>query len=229
MSKDTYNLGGLRTWSEKELIDREFIVNSLTQCLKETLIGLNQAWKFYRVESPILTPNKLISSSYGEGDYFKTNHSASNDTLCLRAETTAGSYNEMARCQYKLPSCVYQLGKSFRRETNDGASASKYRYNEFYQLEFQCFFSSNSNADYHQALIHSLSLRVQHILNREIKIIESDRLPSYSDLTVDIEVWNGKKFVEIASCSKRNDFEKSDVVEIAFGIDRIVEIYQNGR
>jgi hypothetical protein len=50
-------------------------------------------------------------------------------------------------------------------------------------------------------------------------VVPSDRLPPYSESTLDIEV-NGR---EVASCSIRTDYsEETRVCEIAFGLDRIV-------
>ena len=44
--------------------------------------------------------------------------------------------------------------------------------------------------------------------------------------TIDIEVFNGDKWMEICSVSKRNDFdEENTVLEIAFGLDRLLYNY----
>jgi len=48
---------------------------------------------------------------------------------------------------------MWQVGKSFRRELTDGATAAKLRFLEFTQLEFQCIYSSNTKADYREPLI----------------------------------------------------------------------------
>ena len=71
------------------------------------------------------------------------------------------------------------------------------------------------------------------------RIVESDRLPSYSKRTMDIEVDNGDKWMEVCSISLRTDFDKKAifqakkkvvekellVLEIAFGLDRLVYNY----
>jgi glycyl-tRNA synthetase len=71
------------------------------------------------------------------------------------------------------------------------------------------------------------------------RIIPSDRLPSYSQITSDVEVDNGDKWMEVCSISRRTDFpdklrfitkkgviEKDALVlEIAIGLDRCVYNY----
>jgi hypothetical protein len=57
------------------------------------------------------------------------------------------------------------------------------------------------------------------------RTIASDRLPSYSESTIDIEVPHNFLDREVASCSIRTDYsENTRVVEIAIGLDRLVEI-----
>jgi translation elongation factor EF-1beta len=56
----------------------------------------------------------------------------------------------------------------------------------------------------------------------DVKVVNSDRLPSYSESTLDIEI-DG---MEVASISYRNDYvsKKIKALEIAFGLDRLVEL-----
>ena len=75
------------------------------------------------------------------------------------------------------------------------------------------------------------------------RIVESDRLPSYSKQTLDIEVDNGDKWMEVCSVSTRTDFKqkanfitnqtsiKKDVLvlELALGLDRCVYNYEQRR
>ncbi|MEO1474006.1 MAG: hypothetical protein AAFS03_08700 [Pseudomonadota bacterium] len=53
----------------------------------------------------------------------------------------------------------------------------------------------------------------------------SDRLPAYSESTLDIEVMHGLHWREVASCSIRTDYgDDTKVCEIAFGLDRIATL-----
>jgi glycyl-tRNA synthetase len=137
----------------------------------------------------------------------------------LRPETTASSYEWARKIGGRLPLCIWQAGKSFRRELSDGATAAKLRFNEFWQLELQCIYAVGTKADYRKALIDSLITEVARFTGGAVRVVPSDRLPPYSESTLDIEV-NGR---EVASCSIRTDYsEETRVCEIAFGLDRIV-------
>ena len=52
----------------------------------------------------------------------------------------------------------------------------------------------------------------QDIIALPCRIVESDRLPDYSLRTMDIEVWNEDKWMEICSISKRKDFTKKAII-----------------
>lgn len=219
MSLALFEHGGLRFWSEDQIELREMFIQRAASVVKRTLTDMNSAWKFARCEGPILHPRSEISSSYDDNDIFVTNHK----DFCLRAETTPSSYAYARNLRSKLPLCVWQSGISSRRETNDGASASKLRFNNFWQLEFQCIYSNTTKADYRSNLIEELCKEISRFTRTETRVVESDRLPSYSLSTLDIEcLWNNE-WKEVASCSIRTDFNDDCLVtEIALGLDRIV-------
>ena len=54
---------------------------------------------------------------------------------------------------------------------------------------------------------------------------KSDRLPSYSEETIDII--NTRRGMEVCSISKRKDYEDVKVLEIAIGTDRLVYNFLN--
>jgi hypothetical protein len=56
-----------------------------TRKLYSTLLFLNQAFKMYRIEAPLLIPSEFINKNYLGEDVYKV------DDLVLRSETTAGS------------------------------------------------------------------------------------------------------------------------------------------
>jgi glycyl-tRNA synthetase len=116
-----------------------------------------------------------------------------------------------------MPIVVWQHGKSFRREQDQ--VVKNMRLKEFYQLEFQIIYADSTANDYsvglQEQLIRDISLFVG-----DCRIEKSDRLPSYSESTMDI-ICN-KTNMEICSISKRNDFAGAKVLEIAIGTDRCV-------
>ena len=230
MSEPLFQLGGLRFWSEPEILARERFVQEASEMVRRELRQVNPAWQFARVEGPCLHPESQISDEYNEDDVFVTNHDAMGAPLMLRAETTASSYRAarhlMAQNKWaRLPLCVWQVGKSFRRELNDGASARKLRFNEFYQLEFQCIYRADTKADYRLPVMEAALRLCARATGRESRLQDSDRLPSYSESTVDIELSVAGGWREVASCSIRNDFgSKAKVFELAIGLDRIIDL-----
>jgi glycyl-tRNA synthetase len=233
MSEAFYDIESLRFYDEDEIEMREMMTNRISSVVRQTLQNVNPAWKFKRVEGPLLTPRSFVSPSYDEDDIFVTQIEKAGSKLVLRPETTVSSY-EFARKKYareKFPLCVWQIGKSFRVEKSDGATAAKLRFNEFYQLEFQCIYSVGTKADYRKYMMDAVSNEISRMLSGEvIRFVESDRLPSYSESTLDIEVPYNGEWKEVASCSIRTDFsEDTRVAEIAIGMDRLVEMYSKKR
>jgi glycyl-tRNA synthetase len=226
MSEQIYNAGGLRFWNESEIEIREAFQARVASVIKRQLLSMNPAFRVARVEGPIITPRDMMKA-YGDDDVFPVAWGKADIQWALRAETTASTY-AMMRCNPKFPMCYWQAGKSFRKEENDGASAAKLRFNEFWQQEFQIAYREDTKADYRAALIPLVAREVARFTLRKTRVIESDRLPDYSDSTLDIEVSPvipGVPWREVASCSIRNDFGLGiKVAEIAIGLCRIAAL-----
>lgn len=208
---------GFVFYCEDAIERRNNIVRLLKRAVEDVLLAENQAWRFYRIEAPLIVPTELVSKEYQAHDYFRIDNFYS-----LRPETTAGSYVYLRTFMnthnklWRPPICVWQAGKSFRREQDQ--PLSKIRYKEFYQQEFQCVYSDTTKNDYHERILDPLAERVESIIQRPVYVQKSDRLPSYSERTTDLVV-DG---MEICSISTRNDFEEGyKVLEIAFGLDRV--------
>jgi glycyl-tRNA synthetase len=187
----------------------------------QLLSGKNKAWVFHQVEAPSLIPKELVSKEYATDDIYIT------QDFYLRPETTAASY---AFADYIIdhqesmpPLCIWQVAKSFRRE-NDQVYANV-RLKEFYQQEFQCIVTVDTKMDY-QELAEPLAGIVGKLLGLETRVVDSDRLPSYSQRTIDIEAKTPHKWLEICSISKRSDvpftWQDRELMnyEFAFGLDR---------
>lgn len=226
MSLSLVEKAGLRWWTEEEIQYRNMAFARLNITIQKTLKDLNRAWEFHQCEAPMLVPVDMISPEYTSDEVFFTGN-----VYAMRPETTAGSY---AYARYlknstriKYPLCVYQMGKSYRVEKADGASASKYRYNEFTQAEWQCIYSDTTMVDYRNYILEALITDISLLSGTpKVHIADSDRLPSYSESTKDIMVYDqNQREVEIASVSIRNDFDTgTKVLEIAIGMDRLVDI-----
>ncbi|MDH6232278.1 glycyl-tRNA synthetase [Mesorhizobium soli] len=235
-----YDANGLVHWTEREIRLRESAITHIAAEVAVALKAMNSAWDIRRVEAPLLTPRNLISDAYGPEDVFVQQRLSDHDhELVLRPETTPSTYVYMhhlltSHAKVRLPLCVWQAGKSFRREQDQ---ATKHiRLKEFWQMEFQCAFAADTANDYHSAVLEPVRCTLAAVTRLPTRIVPSDRLPSYSEVTMDVEVDNGDKWMEIASISRRTDFPATipmtgksgireltvKVLEIAIGLDRCI-------
>lgn len=230
------DLAGLRTWRQSELRLRRRIADTLVETAETTLRHINRAWAFEEVEAPTMMPLDRMSAAYTSDDVFLlADAPGGTKEWAMRAETTDGTYcaavQILRTTNIKPPLCVWQMGTSYRRERSDGATAEKLRFNAFTQLEMQCIMAEDTSFDVASPLREALALQVRRITGLETRLIKSDRLPSYSTETVDIECLlpNGD-WREVASTSRRTDFptppeyKPLKVFEIAFGADRMVAL-----
>lgn len=235
MSYSLYeNLGGLRFWTEPELRLRRRIAEALVDAARYTLKEINRAWEFQEVEAPLMMPLDLMSGSYDFKDVFMLQDAPGGvKQWALRPETTNGSYtiakHILQTTNTKVPLCVWQMGPSFRRELSDGARAATLRFNQFTQLEMQMIYPQDTAFDIQMDLIESFIDTIAHSTGVDTRIVQSDRLPSYSSQTTDLECyWEDREWKEVASISRRNDFptvpgyKPLKVLECAFGMDRLV-------
>ena len=233
MSDAWYGIGALRFWNEREILLRDEFTRRLSHLIIGQLKAINPGWNSVRCEGPLITPRAHISSAYDESDVFFCRAPLGEDEAVLRPETTPSSYlvavDYLRSGKLKAPLIVWQLGKSFRRETNDGASPAKLRFNEFYQLEFQCIYRADSKADYRAAVMQPLAEELSHCGGGiDHRIVPSDRLPAYSERTDDVELTWKKSFKEVCSVSTRTDFSIPNnsvefrVLEVAIGMDRLI-------
>lgn len=230
---------GLLFWNEDDLRVRGFLEATFEADVKRMLLEMNKAWTFHRFESPVLMPPDKMNKNYTEDDVFFV---AGDADLVLSPETTPASY-EIAETlmnrphNVRPPFVVWQTRKSFRNESDQ--PLKHMRLKEFHQQEFQCLYAVGTANDYHAEVLDPLCRMFQRALRMECRVVESDRLPDYSETTMDIEVWTGKKWMELASISRRTDFEATCtidtkkgrkelellVLEIAIGLDRCVYAY----
>lgn len=218
-----YEKNGLVFWTQEEIKLRRMFEDYFSAEILASLKKQNAAFQLIQVEAPLLTPRELINENYTDEDIW------SFGDLALRPETTAGSfayakhilsgYNEIKQ---KPPVIIFQHGKSFRREQE--SSLNKMRLKEFYQLEFQIIFGTTTANDYSVKLYPDVLKAISNMLG-ECRMEPSDRLPNYSEETIDIIC--SKSDMEVCSMSKRKDLEGYKVIEVAIGTDRIIYNFQN--
>jgi glycyl-tRNA synthetase len=208
-------------WIRDRIYLQQVVVDEMTRLLTDA----NPAWQIHHIEAPTMIPNELVSAEYTDEDVFRT------QDFTMKPETTNSSYAYAAYLlehqAAKPPLCVWQTSKSYRRE-NDQVAANV-RFKEFYQQEFQCIYTEDTKKDYHD-LVDELAVALIRALGVETRVVPSDRLPKYSQVTIDIEVKTPHKWLEVCSISKRTDvpFEwngrKLLNTEFAFGLDRLTYV-----
>lgn len=226
-----YADNGLPFQMEAEINWREFLTKQISGAMEKLLKSQNRAWIMHRIEAPSLIPTIYVSAGYASEVFAVEEYNQpEGGQLILKPETTGSSYAYakylMRHQRFVPPVCVWQLSKSFRRE-NDQVAANV-RLKEFYQLEFQCIVAADSNNNYQETILGAIADMLQLELGLKTRLVESDRLPSYSTKTMDIEVKTPKKWLEVMSCSIRDDvpfaWEDRGLInyEFAFGMDRLV-------
>lgn len=225
------NVNGLVVWDEDEIKFREYAMERIQSKLRLALVSLNRAWSMHRFESTCLIPSSLVNPNYTADDVFVL----PDQGLTLRPETTAASYIYADKLIKEKgvypPLVVWQAGKSYRNEQDQ--VTKNMRLKEFYQLEFQCVYADDTKADYFHPVIWAMQEVIGELMgNMGVRYVPSDRLPSYSNQTMDIEVDNGDKWMEVMSISDRTDYKARAfignnekgfrVLEVAVGLDRLV-------
>ena len=221
--KHLYEKNGLVFFTQKEIEFRENCEREISRFIYENLKAQNRSFDMIKIEAPLLTPTNLINANYTLDDYFNL------WDISLRPETTMGSF-EYAKnilsggyddIKYRSPIIIYQHGKSFRKEQDQPTKFMRLK--EFYQLEFQIIFPLSTEMDYSISLFQWVQELLSHILSQSCRLEPSDRLPSYSESTMDIIVEDND--MEVASMSKRNDLPWYKVIEVAIGTDRLIYNY----
>jgi len=259
-----FEINGLMFWSEREIRLRRQFEDHFASEMQNILLAENPAWRFIQVDGPLLTPTANINPNYTENDIWMQRHRSivgldENDNitvkyepeLVLRPETTPSSYVYAqhllnTHIGIKPPFVVWQSGKSFRREQDQ--VTKNMRLKEFYQQEFQCIYTADTKNDYHAAVLEPVRKMLAEMVGGKTRLVESDRLPSYSEITMDVEAQTesyvfateNDKWLEICSISRRTDFpEKARfqtkkgvvekdllVLEVAIGLDRCVYAFE---
>lgn len=234
------DLAGLRFWRQSELQLRRRMRDAILDTVRDTLLVLNQMWAMEEVETPPMMPLSRMSAAYDRSDVFVlADPPGGARPWALRAETTDGTYVLAERIlrttRLRPPLCVWQMGYSYRRETRDGAAAAKLRLNAFSQLELQLIHAEDTKAEIATPLRQALVPVIARLTGLETRLIASDRLPSYATETIDIECRQPDgEWREVASTSRRTDFpivpgfKPCKVVELAFGMDRLVALANGG-
>lgn len=228
-----YNFNALPFLNKRDLMLKDYLVKRMEYEILALLHSQNKMWQMTQIEAPCLIPKELINQNYTSEDVWEQ-ASINHAPLVLKPETTPSSYTYMEHLlisqQTLPPLCVWQVSKSFRREQDQPTKHCRFK--EFYQQEFQCLYTKDTKNNYQESLILPLAEVFLDVVALPTRVVLSDRLPSYSLKTIDIEVYNDDKWMEICSVSLRSDFKFKPlikntereclVLEIAFGLERLI-------
>ena len=228
-----YNFNALPFMNEQEVLLKDYLIKTISIEVRDLLIKQNKSWQFFQIEAPCLIPRELINQNYTDDDLWVQQNKNHAD-IVLKPETTPASYlylEHLLKQQKALPPIVvWQASKSFRREQDQPTKHCRFK--EFYQQEFQCLYSVDTKNDYQMNIIEDLAHMFKRIVALPTRIVLSDRLPEYSVKTIDIEVFNADKWMEVCSVSLRKDFKYQPaiknkniscyVLEIALGLERLI-------
>lgn len=217
-------------WDEQEIVQRNAFETLMTVSLEAYITKQNSAFTFHKCEASQITPIGLINPNYTNDDYY-----AIDEDIVLRPETTMWSFayadhllNPHNKPKYNLPLVVYQHWKSFRKEQDK--TVANMRLKEFYQLEYQIIYNKESWNDYYEWIVEHVYWMIGRLL-WTCTLVPSDRLPSYSLKTMDVEY----NWLEVCSISKRKDYKATInnqyvdcyVAEVAIWTDRMVYSFNN--
>ena len=228
-----YNFNALPFFNKRDLIMKDYLIKRIEFEIQDILHAQNRSWQFIQIEAPCLIPTELINQNYTNADVWMQ-QSINHSPIALKPETTPSSYlylEQLLKSQKVLPPiCVWQVSKSFRREQDQPTKHCRFK--EFYQQEFQCLYSVDTKNNYQENIIEDLAKMFMDIIALPTRIVLSDRLPDYSLKTIDIEVFNSDKWMEVCSVSLRKDFTYQPIIknkaiscyvlEIALGIERLI-------
>lgn len=226
---------GFVYYSEADLTAREFVVKIFTRKLSSELTNLNRAVRFFQIETPMLTFKDALKGHEATGfDLVKASFAKhGEDTMYLRPETTFGTYAALRAMwpqeperKKQMPLVLWQYGKSFRDE--QARPMKELRFREFYQLEYQLFFSPDTKANYFDACLSSAFKAVELICRQDpiVRPVVDKELAHYSQKTTDLFIPDEEDFkeIEVAAISQRKDFEGANVVEVSVGLDRLTAL-----
>jgi hypothetical protein len=114
-------------YSELEIETRESLINNITRKLSMELTQVNSAFRFCRIETPILTDNKLRGSTIPES--YVVARLILNGSLIGRQ---------------RLPIVIWQHGKIFTQTSE-----------EIYTLEYHVLFSNTTGKDYRPLILQT--------------------------------------------------------------------------
>ena len=186
-------------WNEHELETRETLITYLSRELNK----INSAFRFMRIETPILLPYTVDKERVQS-----VRIRLDNEELVLRENTVTGAYEASrdilsgkAGPKQRLPIVVWQHGKVFERRNNV--------IHELHNLEYQMLYSKTTAFAYEPIIAHACG----NMIYKQCGQITENATPGlYVAATED----TGETLVTIR---ERNDFWAGKNIEVIINMD----------
>ena len=177
--------------NENHLETRESLIRYFTRYLGMELGKVNPAFRFIRIETPILLPNDKGMSTV------------------LRPTTSSSAYhvsrellNSKTEGKHKLPLVIWQHGRIFR--------TSKRHTKETYVLEYEVLYGKTTGAQYMPGIIRCCESMLRKQCGKIFKADEDD---------TGISIFTHDTDQELVHIHERADFWGGKNIEITFDLD----------
>lgn len=193
-------------WNEHQLETRDSLITYFTRYLGRELGKVNAAFRFMRIETPILLP-----FSVDKGKLQTVVIRLDNEDLVLRENTITGAYEASREIlsgktgpKQRLPIVVWQHGKVFERINN--------KIRESYKLEYQILYSKTTGMPYEPVIAHACSTMIQ----RQCGEIEEKAVPgAFTGFAKDTKD-------QLIQMRYRDDFWAGNNIEVIVDMDHAV-------
>lgn len=190
-------------WHQHQLETRDSLVEYFTRYLERELGKINSAFRFMRIETPILLPFTV-----DKGKLQTVKIRLDNEELVLRQNTMTGAYEASrdiltgkAGPKHKLPIVVWQHGKVFGKHN----SVLK----ELYNLEYQVLFSKTTGMPYSPIIAQACGNMVYKQCGPTREDVKPESLDAYAEDNGDL----------LLSIRERTDFWAGKNIEVVLNLD----------
>ena len=191
-------------WHEHQLEVRDSLVSYFTRYLTRELGKINTAFRFMRIETPILLPFSVVEA----GKLQTVQIRLDNEELVLRQNTTPGAYeaskdilNGKAGPKQRLPIVVWQHGKVFEKING--------HLKEQYHLEYQVLFSKMTGMPYEPTIASACV----NMIYKQCGSTHEDAKPGT------FHVYAADNNDLLASIQERDDFWAGKNIEVVLNLD----------
>jgi len=193
-------------WNEHQLETRDSLITYFTRYLGRELGKINSAFRFMRIETPILLPFTV-----DKGKLQTVMIRLDNEELVLRENTVTGAYEASLEIlsgktgpKQRLPIVIWQHGKIFERV--------KGKIREAYRLEYQILYSKTTGMPYEPVIAHACST----MMTRQCGDMDEKAVPgSFHGYAKD----NNDLLVQV---KQRDDFWAGNNIEVVIDMDHAV-------